>query len=256
MTKEISSILKDTKIYVVHALKGYEFQEKHVANLFSQYGLDFEFVTDGDPSLTNNTILKEHFTDDIIHKASVGALSCTLNHMLAYKELIKCNQKYAIVFENDPVFLPKFHEKLAKVYTELVDLKSGFIISLENTTLRFPSKYQTKKGKVLYKAKTGRMAGAYIIDLEGAKKAINSLEHKKCSDIIDWWHNELIHSGVLDMYWAHPALVEQGSHNGLMNGTISTKSKSFFRRLSWLVHKYYKLSIGRIVKKENRLLDN
>lgn len=256
MAHGISSIPNDTQIYVVHALKGYEFQENHVKTLFAAYGLNFSFMTDGDPSLTNETILKEYFSTSFIQKASVGGLSCTLNHILAYKALIKSNSKYAIVFENDPIFLPNFKEKIGKVFSELKELKAGFIVSLENTTLRFPSLKQTKKGKTLYKAKTGRMAGAYIIDLEGAKKAIEHLNTQKCSDIIDWWHNELISCGVLDMYWAHPALVEQGSHNGLMSGTISTKSKSTLRRLSWLFHKYYKLSIGRITKKEKRLIEN
>jgi len=130
-------------------------------------------------------------------------------------------------------------------------LPKGFIISLENSTLKFPSYWKTKKGKFLYQAKSGRMAGAYIIDLEGAKKILNDLKTNKCGTVIDWWHNTLIERGIIKMYWAHPPLVEQGSHNGFLNSTISTKPNTAIRRISWLVQKYYKYFLRRIFKEKN-----
>lgn len=44
-------------IFVIHALKGYEFHAERIKKLFSQYNVDFEFITDGDPSLTNKDII-------------------------------------------------------------------------------------------------------------------------------------------------------------------------------------------------------
>ncbi len=255
MKNQLKSFLQNTEIYVIHAINGYEFHEQHVKNLFSKYNLNFEFVVDGDPSLTNSTILENYFTKELIDKASEGQVSCTLNHILAYKKFIASNKKYAIVFENDPFFLNNFLEKLNKVYQEIEDLEESFIVSLENTTLRFPSFFQLKNKKMLYKATVGRMAGAYIIDATGAERAIKYLNTQKCEDIVDWWHNSLVKSNILKMYWAHPPLTEQGSHNGLMSGTISSKSKSMTRRIRWILRKFYRFYVLRF-KKEKRIIES
>jgi len=254
MRNQLQTFLKDTNIYVIHAVKGYEFQEQHVKDLFSKYNLDFEFVTDGDPTLTNRSILEDHFTEEFIERTSAGQMSCTLNHILAFKKFIASNKKYAIVFENDPFFLNNFEANLFRVYQEMEQIEEGFIVSLENTTLRFPSFFQLKKNQSLYQAKVGRMAGAYLIDAAGAEKSIAHLQTQKCKDIVDWWHNSLIESNIIKMYWAHPPLTEQGSHNGLMSGTISSKSKSTWRRVRWKFRKFYRFYMLRF-KNERRIIE-
>jgi glycosyl transferase, family 25 len=242
--------LQGAGIFVVHALKGYEYHEKRIIELFRKNDLNFEFVTDGDPIHFTKEIIEKYFVDGIDSILSEGVLSCTLNHILAYEKVVKNNYQYAIIFENDPFFLGNFKKRLGKMFNEISRLEKGFIISLENSTLRFPSYWQTRKNKFLYRAKAGRMAGAYLIDSEGAKKMLNDLKHNKCHIVIDWWHNSLINRGVIKMYWAHPALAEQGSHNGFLNSTISSKPSNLKRRLKWLAQKYYKLFIRRLIKEE------
>jgi glycosyl transferase family 25 len=117
---------------------------------------------------------------------------------------------------------------------------------LENSTLKFPSYWQTENNKFLYQAKSGRMAGAYLIDFEGAKRILSDLITNKCENVIDWWHNSLIKRDIIKMYWAHPPLVEQGSHNGCLNSTISSKPGTMTRKISWLFQKYYKYYFKRI----------
>jgi glycosyl transferase family 25 len=234
-------------VYVIHALKGYEYQEKRVVELFQKNGLQFEFVTDGDPSLFNNETIEKYFVPNINSELSKGVLSCTLNHIYAYERMVAEGVRYAMIFENDPFFLGNFIGNLKKCFDEMEYLQKGFIISLENSTLRFPSFWQVKKGKFLYKAKAGRMAGAYIIDLVGAARILNDLKINKCHTVIDWWHNSLAEREIVNIYWAHPPLVEQGSHNGLLGGTISTKPKSIKRRIKWLVQKVYKYYVVRLI---------
>jgi len=50
------------------------------------------------------------------------------------------------------------------------------------------------------------------------------------------------------MYWAHPPLVEQGSHNGCLNSTISSKPGTITRKISWLIQKYYKYYLKRVCR--------
>jgi len=240
-------------IFVIHALSGYEYHEKRVIELFKSHNLHFEFVTDGDPSLFNKDICAKYFTADIASKLTKGVLSCTLNHIYAYERIVSRKIEYAVIFENDPFLVKNFTQKLKRYFSEIENLQPGFIISLENTTLKFPSFWQTKRGKLLYPAQSGRMAGAYLIDLAGATKILDDLNQHKCHTVIDWYHNSLIKRGVLRMYWAHPPLAEQGSHNGRMHAGISSKPGTAMRRISWVLQKYFKLSFRRLFR-ERRVL--
>lgn len=235
-------------IYIVHAKKGYELHEERINKLFKENGLNFEFVTDGDPTLFTDDLLNRYFCKEIKTILSTGVLSCTLNHILSYEKMVANNNRYAIIFENDPFFIGNFVEKIAKIAAEANTLPEGFIISLEDTSLRFPSYKKIRKGKFLYEATSGRCAGAYMIDLQGAKNILSDLKTNKCEEVIDWWHNTLIKRNIIKMYWAYPALTEQGSHNGLLNSTISSKSKSTKRRIQWLAQKYYKTYITKWFK--------
>ncbi len=231
--------------YVVHAKKGYEIQENHVNELFKKHSLPFEFMTAGDPSLFTDDLIYQYFDNNIKNTLSKGVLSCTLNHILCYEQIIKHNHELTLIFENDPFFLKDFDATLQKIISEAKTLKPGFIISIENTMLHFPTYRDIRKGKTLYEAAYGRFAGAYLIDLRAAKDILANLKNNKCKEVIDWWHNTLIQAGVVRMYWAYPAITEQGSHNGLMSSTISTKNKNLKRRISWLIQKFYKTHILR-----------
>ena len=235
-------------IYIVHAKKGYEYHEDRINKLFAKYGLHFEYVTDGDPSCFDKNLLNKYFSEDIRQLLSGGVLSCTLNHILSYERMVKNNNRFALVFENDPFFLGDFVKQIEKIATEAATLEPGFLISLENTTLKFPARKKLKKGQLLYAATYGRCAGAYLIDLKAAKDILEDLQTNKCKQVIDWWHNSLIDRKVIKMYWADPPITEQGSHNGLLSAGISTKNKSTQRRIAWLAQKYYKTYITRWFK--------
>jgi len=233
-------------VFIIHALKGYEFHEKRIKDYFRKNELSYEFVTDGDPLYIDEEKIKKYFSSNINNILSPGVLSCTLNHIYAYEKMKVKGLKYAIIFENDPFFLGDFKKMISRIFDEMEKLPPGFIISLENSTLRFPSYWQTKKGKYIYRAKSGRMAGAYVIDLEGTRRILNDLNLNKCNTVIDWWHNNLVERDIVRMYWAHPPMVEQGSHNGRLNSTISSKPDTMIRRTSWLVQKLYKYYFKRI----------
>ena len=246
-------MLKEFKIegiYIVHAKNGYEVHEQRIKDIFGKLGLSYEFVTDGDISNFTPQLLEKYFCKNITSVLSPGIISCTLNHILSYEKIVKNENKFALVFENDPFFLGNFLEKIKRVAIEANSLAPGFIISLENTTLRFPDFRKVKKGKYLYEANFGRAAGAYLIDLQAARNILENLQKEKCCQVIDWWHNTLIKNKIIKMYWAHPAFVEQGSHNGMMSSTISSKNKSYIRRFRWNAQKFYKMYIYRWFKKQ------
>lgn len=235
-------------IYIVHAKGGYEEHERRISKIFREMSLDYELVCDGDISNFTPALMEKYFCKPIEDKFSKGVISCTLNHIFCYEKMIQNHDRIALVFENDPFFLGDFLKKIKRVSLEAQTLPPGFIISLENTTLKFPHFRKIKKGKYLYEATAGRCAGAYLIDNKAAKDILEDVKTDKCCQIIDWWHNTLINKNVIKMYWAHPPLVEQGSHNGLLSAGISSKRKSVRRRISWNAQKFYKRYVSRWFK--------
>ena len=233
-------------IYIVHGLKGYEQHEKHVNYwLGEKYQLSYKYVVEGDYSLQTDESLNRYLDNKVCTNMSKGEIACALNHILCYEQVINNNDKYALIMEDDPFFLGDFIRKIRRVVEQAGNLEQGFIISLENTTLRFPPIKKIKKGKYLYEASAGRCAGAYLIDQVAANNMLSELKIQKCNTTIDWWHNEIIKKGVVKMYWAHPPLTEQGSHNGRFNSLLGTRAKGYIPRIKWLIQKFYKLYIFR-----------
>jgi len=236
-------------IYIVHGITGYEEREKRLIEVLgNQYGLGYEFVTESHISDENETLIKKYFVTNINQVLAKGALFCTLVHFLIYERFIKSKNKYAIIFENDVCFLGSFTEKMPLIIQEANLLEEGFIISLENSTLRFPSWRKTKKGKYLYEAEKGRCAGAYMIDRKAAQIMLDDLTHHPCKAVIDWWHNDLLGRKKVKMYWAHPPLTEQGSFNGNLPSSISKRNHGGVRRLRWRLQKFFKMYIVRFLK--------
>jgi len=98
------------------------------------------------------------------------------------------------------------------------------------------------------------MAAAYIIDFKAANNIINDLNSNKCYLPIDHWHNDLCSRNIINIFWTHPPIIEQGSHNGMMYGTMSTKVNSIPRRIKWNIQKFYKYYIKRVFN-DNRIID-
>lgn len=236
-------------VYVVHGIKGYDEREKMLLHLLKdQYNVDFEFVTESADPYINDSWIKQYFTQDIREILSSGALFCTLVHILCYERIINKNHKNAIIFENDVCFLGDFVSKIKPIVKEAEQLEEGYIISLENSTLRFPSWRKTRRGKLLYEATSGRCAGAYLLDQKGAQNMLDDLKINKCKQVIDWWHNDLIERKVVKMFWAHPPITEQGSFNGKLPSTISARPRGNIRTIRWEIQKFYKTYLLRWFK--------
>jgi len=244
-----NTIAEMDKIYIVHGITGYEDREKRIIDLLgNQYNLNYELVTESFKPEENETLIKKYFTPEIKKVLSKGALYCTLVHFLIYERFIKSNKKYAIIFENDVCFLGSFKDKIPLIIQEADQLNEGFIISLENSTLRFPSWRKTKRGQYLYEANQGRCAGGYMIDKKAAQLMLDDLQHNPCNAVIDWWHNQLLERKMVKMYWAHPPLIEQGSFNGSLPSSISKRNNGGIRQLKWKLQKLYKMYVIRFLK--------
>ncbi|MDR0505653.1 MAG: hypothetical protein LBH32_02385 [Dysgonamonadaceae bacterium] len=239
-------------IYVVHPPFGYEWHEQRLQKILGEkLGFDYEFFEQNGIVLNEteySRMIAQYFTPDIREILPTGILDCTLRHILFYERMIERGDRFALILENDPCPMRNFPDMLAKITTEAENLPAGIFISLENTTLKFPRRKDVRRGQYLYKADFGRCAGAYILDFAAAQNIVNHLQKHRCNKVIDHWHNDMAGAGVFSIYWAHPSCVEQGSHNGrTQRGAISTKRAGILRRISWLLQKFYKQYLLRII---------
>ncbi|WP_256010766.1 glycosyltransferase family 25 protein [Desertivirga xinjiangensis] len=244
----VNSELGIDDVYIVHGITGYEEREQFLNNHLRNLNFDFQFVTESLDKTQNELWIRQYFISDIRDVLTNGPLFCTLVHILCYEMIVKANKPYAIIFENDVCFLGDFSRDIRNIIKEADSLDEGFIVSLENSTLKFPSLRETKKSRHLYPAKMGRCAAAYLVDQQAVKNMLNRLKVIKCDKVIDWWHNDLINEGVIRMYWAHPPLIEQGSFNGKYTSSIASRSDGRIRSFRWRFQKFYKRYVHRLFK--------
>jgi len=238
----LSALSCNVPFYIVTTLKAQERQAR-ASQLLSGFD-NVCFITDGDIAHFNEELLSQYFISDINNKIKRGAVSCALNHLLCYKKIALGNHEVAVVLEDDFFLLRDFKGLLNKIVQESKSLSRGFLISLENSSLRFPGFWETKRGKHLYLASQQRCTGGYIIDRTGAQSCLSfTLKHKADREI-DLWHEYLVSKNVVQLYWAHPPIIEQGSHNGLMESVIDGKRKSY-KRVRWLAQKFFKQYVRR-----------
>lgn len=236
-------------IYVVHGIKGYEHREHLLQTLLREKnGLDYKLITEFENDSINQELVDKYFSDDAKTNLTKGQLMCTLVHILIYEKIVENRDQVAIIFENDVLFIHEFQSGIKRVINEARQLPKGWIISLENSTLKFPSVWETRKNKYVYAAPTGRCAGAYMVDYDAAKNILNELETNKCNEVIDLWHNILLKKNTFKMYWAHPPLTEQASSNGFIDSSLSTNRKGLKRYVQWEIQKFYKMYIVRLFK--------
>ncbi len=224
-------------IFVVH-VRGNKLREEHVKKELSDKNLSFEFILDGNKEDLNDAILKKYFSEGFAEASS--ATSCVYKHILIYKKILAEKIEQALIFEDDIVLYKDFLKILDSVLNETQQKGlENYLISLESYSLNIITK--PKKNQFLYRKESGRCAGAYLVDYKFAYNAIRFVEQKKCHLQIDWMHNIMAKQGVINVYWAHPPIAEQKSHNGTFDSLLNPDMKrSFFRRLNHNYKKYLK----------------
>ena len=60
---------------------------------------------------------------------------------------------------------------------------------------------------------------------------------------MDWFHNEISDKGLIKIYWCHPAIAEQQSHNGKIQSLLDEKKQGRYYRLKYFLEKMYKKKV-------------
>jgi glycosyl transferase family 25 len=231
--------------YIIH-VQSATARQQHMTRQLAGKPLDVHYVLEGDIPTLDATEMARYFCDDMLTPLSART-SCAYKHLRAYQRLLATNAPYCLVFEDDIVLEAHFSPTLAAIQQEIAAKGlQGFLISIEDSTLRYVPGSQRRHGQYLYPATSGRTAGAYLIDRQAAQGLIAHLEAHPTNLQMDWFHNVCADAGVLRIYWAHPTCAVQGSHNGMAQSSLDDKAFGWWRRLSFRLQRAYKRLLFRL----------
>ncbi len=231
--------LQVDQLYVIHVWNGFEERRKRLEADFRAHGLEWTYILEGDISDLNEEILSTWFSPPF-NSPSAGS-SCVYKHLRACIRLIESDLQRALIFEDDAILAENFNPIFNQSIREISHLPetSPLYISYENSGLDFIPASEQHEGQVLYERRAGRCAGAYLINRAFAERTLEYARNIKCSKAIDWVHNDLFASQPdIKAYWSEPAIVEQGSHNGLYASTLESTPSGWFRQLSFRLQKW------------------
>jgi len=228
------------KIYVLHVKKGYEERLISVKNQFANLDNQITFILDGDiPDLTE-FVLNTYFGDGM--RMANPATSCAYKHILALQDLVQNNIPYALILEDDFLFRKKFvsvfNETIKEMQQFNTNIKDKLFISYENSNMSYVPKNMLEKNVYLYQHDTTRCAGAYLISRNLAVDILNDIAVNKCTFAIDWYYEYFLKNNKIPVYWCHPPIVEQGSHNGVFVSGIGKNRFGVFRKFVWWVMRF------------------
>jgi len=210
------------KIFIIHYKKLLE-RKIHILEQFIKHGIrDYEFIQ----------IDRDEISDDVLpffaDNYEKPLIAIALSHFHAYKQIVE-KHDYALILEDDVVLDEYFTEKLNQYLDELPSdydmlfIGDGAFLHMDPSIIE-PNKHIYKKDP--YPSEWGglgatRCVDSYIISKKGAMQIceyIQKLEYK-INDPLDFWLNIPILEMKMNIYWAEPTIVSQGTLTGIFESS-------------------------------------
>lgn len=231
-------------VFVIH-VKDAEVRMQHMESQLAKVNLSAIYILDGDKHELNTNIIKKYFKGKMTEVSN--RTSCAYKHFLAYERIVKEQIPFAVILEDDIFLNNDFDTAVLNCINEVKEKKlQNYLISLEETSLRYVKGSVRKGGELLYPNTYGRMAGAYIVDLQAANNMLQDAVHNKTDLTIDWYHNYCVDNSIINMLWIHPTIAIQGSINGMINSSISARRTNYLRISSFYLQRAYKKILWRL----------
>jgi glycosyl transferase, family 25 len=231
-------------VFVIH-VKDAEARMQHMESQLAKVNLTAVYILDGDKHELNNSIISKYFIGKMAEVSN--RTSCAYKHYLAYERMVEAQIPYAVILEDDIFLNNDFDTAVLNCIKEVKEKNlQNYLISLEETSLRYVKGSIRKRGRLLYPNTRGRMAGAYIVDLQAAKNMLQDVYRNKTDLTIDWYHNYCVTKGIINMLWIHPTIAIQGSINGMINSSISSRRTNYLRISSFYLQRAYKKILWRL----------
>ena len=203
------------KTYVLHYSPLIE-RKQHIEKYVKEYNLDSVFIDRYD---------KESLTIDEIKQFSnalgLSTISLAKKHIEAWR---LSTDRYQLILEDDAILDDDFINKLNSYISQLPKTYDMLFIG-NGCNLHIP-KYMLIDGRNVYIKSNyptmwggdgaTRCADSYLITDSCAKRLTDYVNGCGIIDLpVDWFMNRICRELDLEVYWAEPTIVQQGSEIGL-----------------------------------------
>lgn len=226
------------RTYIIHVSDHLQ-REQHIKGQVESLALDTAFVNEGDISDLSREKLEKYFKGNMARPSATS--SCAFKHLLAFERIIAENIDHALILEDDIIFYPNSDNIINRILQETKrhDI-NNYILSLEDSTLKYIGRSARIPGRVLYPKIRIRLAGAYIIDQLAARHILSYIKQHKCDIPIDLFIDDCSRKEIVDVYWSQPTVAVQGSLLGNIPTLIDDKPSGLFRIISFKTQRIYK----------------
>ena len=226
------------RTFIIHVSNAYA-REKHMQEQVKGKDLEVTYILDGDIKDVSDKVISKYFKGRMASASKDS--SCVYKHLLALESVVKENCDFALILEDDISFYPGFNERMKEIMAEAKTKQlKNFILSIEDSNLKYVAKSELTPGQIIYPKKKGRLAGAFIVDKAGAQSMLDYAQKVKVELPMDWYHNLCVEKGLVNMYWSKYSMAVQGSLDGTIASTLDDKKSGNFRVLSFKMQRVYK----------------
>ena len=170
-------MLDNLKIYVINLKRETQRKENIITELKKQNINQFEIIEaiDGKTIKKNdleNLISKDKkFINPINTNMNPPEICCSLSHVKVYKKFLQTDKEYALIFEDDAIFLNNFTDNLKKLIIKNFRYKKQIIL-LGELWQFFKKPIDKDDQYEIVDVRNAVLAHAYFINREAAKSLI------------------------------------------------------------------------------------
>ena len=193
------------KIYVIHysPLKDrMEFMLKQ----FALFGItNYDFVEGPSRHELTHQLVNSYFREKDGKSLTKAEIAITITHIEVYKDIIKNNYKTCLILEDDAVLCEDFTKHLVRF---MDCIPSDYDIAFINNGGGLHDD-RTVPDVLWYKQTSTRTCCGYILTKKACEDILSEI--LPFSEAIDHAMNGIIGKKNLNVYWAEPTLIEDGS---------------------------------------------
>lgn len=229
-------------IRVCHVKKGYEDRERHIREEFNKRGVPVNFFLDWDVADVTEEA-KASFTAS--NRLRASEISLGLKHIGVWREFLKTDLPYCLVFEDDVFLAKNFVRKLNECLAEIGSPARRAAVYLGNGCNYYVAGWKLRKGQQLYPALHARCADSYLITRPVAEARLAWIDKHKVSLPIDHQIEFIDEQLGIEMLWFERPIVEQGSQNGAFQSSVAGRRHLLrFKQIDWFLVKHWRRFFG------------
>lgn len=214
--------------------KSYTARRESLEGQLKSRGLAYEFIHEYDADDLPEEVLRKYFRNSTL---SANAKSCAMKHYQALCMVAERGWKKALILEDDAILADDFADGVQAALAESSGFTHPHVLFIGSGGNLYTPRYARVPGQRLYRTTKGRLAEAYVLGNEAARRRIEWIEQYGIPLPIDNLFERIDHEVHIALYWLEDPVVVQGSKNGRFQSSIESSLPGFLQKIKFLLQK-------------------